>query len=65
LLERFSAAAGLCRRVLWIESTSIFDQEDGRMSSLIVRAAEVSRFIHVSILRKGGSVVMVLVWVIG
>ena len=34
------------------------------MSSLIVRAAEVSRFIFVNILRKGGSVLVALVWVI-
>jgi hypothetical protein len=50
--------------VLWIENTSIFDQEDGGMSSLIVRAAEVSRFIFVSILRKGGSVLVALARVI-
>lgn len=50
--------------MLWIENTSIFDHEEREMSSLIVRAGEVSRFIHVSILRKGGSVLVVLVWVI-
>jgi hypothetical protein len=50
--------------VLWIENTSIFDQEDGGMSSLIVKAAEVSRFIFVSILRKGGSVLVALARVI-
>jgi hypothetical protein len=35
MLERCSAAAGLCRRVLWIESTSIFDQEDGGLVVLV------------------------------
>jgi len=34
------------------------------MSSLIVKAAEVSRFIFVSILRKGGSVLVALARVI-
>ena len=46
------------------QAPSIFDQKDGGMSSLIVRVAEASRFIHVSILCKGGSVLVVLVWVI-